>query len=278
MKKNVPAVTTPHNNFFFQVLSRREKSTIFFKRYLPEKVVEMANLDQMTLVESQHMSTGGVSLYNDILYRCPFNNRQTGYFFAVCEHQSTPDAQMPLRLAKYNLAVIESHMKQKHKTFPIVVNPVLYTGKKPWNYSTAFDDYYAHPEIGAQYLHLAPFNLIQLPEDQNDIIYQDQALGLYFAAFRSCRDNDPYTGFAKFMEHNWFPEYFDNLPFVEKEIIARYIGWCVNKEQYDLEKVLTLITKNQQEIRKIMTSVAQQYVNQGIAQGMQMGRGGTSSC
>ena len=271
MKEHGPIVTQPHNNFFLQILSRREKATTFFQRYLPPKILEIANLEQMTFVESQHMSTGGFSLYNDVLYRCPLNNQQMGYFFAVCEHQSTPDKQMPLRLAKYTLAVIEAHLKQKNKTFPIVVHNVLYTGKKKWKYSTAFDDYYAHPEIGAQYLHLAPFNLIQLPKNQNDIIYQDPDLGLYLAAFRSCRDNDPYIGFAKFMEHDWFPACFNKLPAEEKEIIARYIGWCVNKEQYDLEKVLTLITNSKQETEKIMKSVAQQYVEQGVAQGLAQG-------
>lgn len=212
-KESEAVVSTPHNNFFFQLLSRREKAAVFFQRYLPEQIVEIANIPHMTLVESQHMSTGGVSLYNDILYRCPFTNGQTGYFFAVCEHQSTPDKQMPLRLAKYRLAVIESHIKQHSGAFPIVVHTVLYTGAKPWNYSTAFDNYYTHPALGAQYLHVAPFNLIQLLEDQNDIIYQDKTLGLHFAAFRSCRDYDPYTGFAKFMEHDWFQEYFEHLPF-----------------------------------------------------------------
>ncbi len=56
------------------------------------------------------------------------------------------------------------------------------------------------------------------------------------------------------------------------KIIARYIGWCINKEQYDLEKVLTLITNSKQETEKIMKSVAQQYVEQGVAQGVQIGR------
>ena len=214
MKQNVPAVITPHNNFFFQVFSRKEKATTFFHQYLPEKIVNMGDIENMTLVQSQHMSTGGVSLYNDILlYRVPLINGQKGYFLAVFEHQSTPDQQMPLRLLKYNVAVIEAHLKQKNKTFPIVVNTVLYTGKQPWKHSTSFDDYYTYPELGAQFLHLAPFHLIHLPEDQNDLIYQDQTLGLYFAAFRSCRDNDPYTGFAKFMEHDWFPAYFNHLPF-----------------------------------------------------------------
>ena len=60
-------VRAPHNNFFFQLLSRREKATVFFQRYLPAKILEVAAIEKMTLVESQHMRIGGFSLYNDIL-------------------------------------------------------------------------------------------------------------------------------------------------------------------------------------------------------------------
>ncbi len=35
---------------------------------------------------------------------------------------------------------------------------------------------------------------------------------------------------------------------------------CINKEQYDLEKVLTLLIENKQATEKIIKSVAQQYV------------------
>ena len=64
-----------------------------------------------------------------------------------------PDAFAPL---KYDTATIEAHLKQGHKQFPVVVNMVVYHGNKPWNYSTAFADYYENPELGAQNLYMAP--------------------------------------------------------------------------------------------------------------------------
>jgi hypothetical protein len=83
-KKN--NIKTPHNNFFIQVLSRKEKAIAFFAKYLPKLILEIANLKQIELVESKHMSDAGFSLYNDILYRCPLGKDQIGYFFVVCEH------------------------------------------------------------------------------------------------------------------------------------------------------------------------------------------------
>ena len=66
--KNVPNITTPHNNFFLQVFSRKEKAIAFFQKYLPKAILKIADLNQIELVESKHMSDAGFSLYNDILY------------------------------------------------------------------------------------------------------------------------------------------------------------------------------------------------------------------
>jgi predicted transposase YdaD len=89
--KDTPNITTPHNNFFVQVLSRKEKAIAFFQKYLPQSILEIADLKQIDLVESKHMSDAGFSLYNDVLYKCQLGEAQLGYFFALCEHQSTPD-------------------------------------------------------------------------------------------------------------------------------------------------------------------------------------------
>ena len=71
-------------------MSRREKALAFFGRCLPEQLLTMIDLDTLTLYESKHVSDAGVSLYNDVLYRCEFNEGQTGYLFSMSEHQSTP--------------------------------------------------------------------------------------------------------------------------------------------------------------------------------------------
>lgn len=261
----IPQITTPHNNLFFQVLSRKEKAIPFFEKYLQKPILKAAtNLDQIELAESKHMSDGGISLYNDILYRCPLGKDQLGYFFIMCEHQSTPDPNMPLRLMEYNVATIRGHLKQGHKKYPVIVNTVLYTGNPPWNYSTDFNDYYANPSLGSQYLTIAPFNLVQLPENTHESIYIDKDLGFCFAAFYCGRSRDPYVELEKFKQIPAFKNYFNGLSIEERVLFGRYIALCVDRNRYTLEKIVNLMIINEQEKEKFMRSVAQEYIEQGI--------------
>jgi predicted transposase YdaD len=268
----VKIIGTPHNDFFVQVMSRKDKAIAFFKRYLPPAILELADLNQIELVESHHISNQGVSLYNDILYRCPLGNGQIGYFFAVCEHQANPYVQMPFRLLKYDVGAIETHLRQGHKELPIVANIVVYHGKRPWNHSTALVDYYANPELGAQYLYMAPFTLVNLPAIPAEEIYRDKELGFCFEAFRCTRTPDPYQAFAASMHVPTFQQYFQSLPDELKDIALIYLGKCIDKRQHSLEELINLVATNIQEKERIMTSIAHSYLQQGISKGRQEGR------
>jgi hypothetical protein len=147
------------------------------------------------------MSDVGLALYNDVLYKCPLEKGQIGYFFCVAEHQSIPEKYMPLRLLKYNAATIEGHLKQGNKDFPVVVNIVVYTGKKPWNYPTSFNDHYTYPPLGAQYLSMAPFTLVKLPRDTSHPLYTDKDLGFCWTAFYCGKEKDAYHSFAKLRKY-----------------------------------------------------------------------------
>ena len=268
----MPITKTPHNDFFYQVMSRQDKALAFFERYLPVPIREMADLSQLELCQSKHLSDEGISLYNDVLYRCPLAKDQMGYLFAICEHQSSPHAQMPLRLLKYDTATIEDHLKQGHKQFPVVVNIVLYHGKKPWNYSTAFADYYQNPDLGAQNLYMAPFTLVNLPAKRAEEIYKDKELGFCFEAFRCTSASDPYQAFSASLNGPIFKEHFQKLPLALKHLVLGYLGQCVDKELHTLEELVDLVTSNKKEKEEIMTSIAQGYIQQGMQQGMRATR------
>ena len=60
--------TTPHNDFFFQVMSRKEMARAFFERYLPVAIRDQAGLSQLARCESKPLSDQGISPYNDVLY------------------------------------------------------------------------------------------------------------------------------------------------------------------------------------------------------------------
>lgn len=266
---------TPHNDFFYQVMSRKDKAKAFFERYLPKQVLAMTNLEAITLVESKHVSDAGISLYNDVLYKCMLQEGQVGYLYAMCEHQSTPEAQMPLRLLKYNIAAIEKHLKENKGPFPVVVNIVLYHGKTPWNYSTSFVDYYANSSLGKAFLYMAPFTLVNIPALSTPAIYSDGALGFCFEAFRCTSNPDPYEAFAISMREPIFKEHFDALPKALRNLVLAYLGKCIDREKHSLEDLITLTTSNEKEKEGIMITIAdaigQEYMQQGMQRGMQQG-------
>jgi predicted transposase YdaD len=264
-------INTPHNNFFIQVLSRKDKGTAFLSKNLPKSMLPIASLKQTEIIESKHMSDTGRSLYNDIIYGCPLDQGKRGYLICPIEHQSTPEKHMPLRLGKYKLAIIDARVKQGSKQAPVVVHIVLYTGARPWNYSTAFTDYYADPSLGSQYFYMAPFILVQLPEGDNkeDPVYLDEDLGFFFAAFYCGRSQDPYAEFEEFKQIPEFRQHFNSLPLSLRRIVGNYLSACINRKSYNLEKIVNLVIINDQEKEEFMQTVAQEYIDQGLQKGQQ---------
>ncbi len=252
-------------------MSRKDKAMTFFERYLPEKVLAMTNLETISLAESKHISDDGISLYNDVLYKCAFNEGQSGYLFAMCEHQSTPESQMPLRLLKYNLAVIEKHRKQDQGKFPVIVNIVLYHGSTPWIYSTAFADYYANPTLGKEFLDMAPFTLMNIRQLPHQVTRQDEELGFCFEAFRCTSHTDPYEAFQDAIMDPIFKVYFDALSKELRNLVLSYLGNCIDRNKHSLTDLVTLVSSNPQEKEEIMTSIAQAIRQEGMQQGMQQG-------
>jgi predicted transposase YdaD len=267
----MPISPTPHNDFFYQVMSRKDKAKTFFERYLPKAVQEITNLEAITLAESKHVSDAGISLYNDVLYRCEFNEGQPGYLFAMCEHQSTPESQMPLRLLEYNTMTIRQHLKQGQEQFPIIINSVVYHGSKPWNYSTAFADYYANPTLGKEFLDMAPFTLINIPALPVSTIRQDEELGFCFEAFRCTSHTDPYEAFQEAVMDPIFKVYFDALSKELRNLVLSYLGNCIDRNKHSLEDLINLVSSNPQEKEEIMTSIAQAIRQEGMQEGMQQG-------
>ena len=266
-------VTTPHNDLFVQIFSSKEKAVAFLKQQLPLIVRQTADLDHIAQVESKHLSELGVTSYNDIVYRAPFKGGQPGYYLLIIEHQSTPDAEMPIRLLTYDTAVIKDHCKQCHDTYPIPVNIVLYTGSRRWKHAIAFDQHYDHPELGAQYLHLAPFTLVQLPTDKSDPLYIDKHLGYCYAAFYCGRKgSNAYKVFQEFKAIPAFRAYFEKLPLKERIQAGTYIAIFTNDSEEELENLVTSIIINEKERKKFMRTLAQRYRQEGMLRGMQKER------
>ncbi|MEM7173687.1 MAG: Rpn family recombination-promoting nuclease/putative transposase [Bacteroidota bacterium] len=160
--------STPHNDFFYEVMSKKDLAQAFFHKYLPQKLKKVVNLNKIDLCESKNVILEGKSLYKDMLYKCTGPQNQTAYLYALCEHQSHLEKHMPLRILEYNTRVIRTHIKQENSGYPLFANFVVYHGKAPWKYSTRLGDYYENKILGEQRLFMAPFTLINLSGEDEE--------------------------------------------------------------------------------------------------------------
>ena len=248
----------------------------FFERYLPDKVLEKINLKDIAIAESKHKDDLGKGLQNDILYQCKLKKKRTDSLFIMCEHQSTPDKKMPLRLLKYDIATIEQHFKQGHDKFPLMTHIVLYHGKQPWNYSTTFADYHENPEWGKElWMDMAPYAFTDVLRMSKEELKKDKKLGFFFIPLQCTSYRDPYKAFKSFTQEATVKTYFATLHEEIRDLVLIYLGSCINRNKYSIKDVVKLISRNPQETIDIMISITQaigqEYEQRGRQEGIQEG-------
>ena len=77
-KKASKPFNTPHNDFFGQLMNRKEIAIAFFNRFLPPYILSQADFSTLRIEESKHIMLGGVKLYNDIIYSLTLVPRTKG--------------------------------------------------------------------------------------------------------------------------------------------------------------------------------------------------------
>lgn len=103
----------------------------------------------------------------DLLFSVNFNG-DPGYIYLLLEHTSKPDRFLPYRMLQYTLGIMDQHLKKledqkvRDKKLPLIVPLILYTGKKPYTYSTDLFELFGKERDLAKTTFLNPFQLIDL--------------------------------------------------------------------------------------------------------------------
>ena len=105
------------------------------QKHLPAELVKRIDIDSVQLTNKSFVSEEMKELHSDVIYKCNIDNKQ-GYIYYEIEHQSTPDKWLPLRIASYNIQLMQQHINEGHKTLPIIINEIIYAGtESPYPYT-----------------------------------------------------------------------------------------------------------------------------------------------
>lgn len=137
----------------------------FLKVHLAPEIYDKCDIDSLTIESGSYIEEDLKVHCSDVVYK--LNLKENGgcaYIYTLIEHQSSPDELMPLRILRYQLAIIQQHL-DKHKdaaVLPIVAPMVFYNGtKSPYPYKCDIAELFANQDI-YKTVQLGKFHLIDL--------------------------------------------------------------------------------------------------------------------
>jgi predicted transposase/invertase (TIGR01784 family) len=259
---------SPHDRFIRSVFTNPKIVREFFEAHLPPKVKEAIDLNTIEPQKDSFIDDKLRQQISDILFATKFNN-EDGYIYCLLEHASSPDKMLPLRLVKYMSAIIEQHLKKTEgNKLPIIYPLVLYTGQKPFPYSTDLFDLYGVNNKLAREIMGRPTQLIDLAQASDDDLKKYFWFGAAALIAKHIKDPDILPTLKVAID---LFRKIENLG--EKQYIEEYVYVTLSyiveaAEIKDKEAFIETIRRGLTEIDedKIMT-LAEQWKQEGLEKG-----------
>jgi len=146
-------IISPHDKLFRETWSNVEVARDFLLHYLPEKVLNVIDLDTLEISKESFVEKELKDYFSDIFYKINLEG-EPGYIYFLLEHKSYQDKLIHLQLLEYLLKIWQLHLKQsKVKRLPIIIPLVLYHERRKWSAGRKFSSLLSGPkEVLVEYI------------------------------------------------------------------------------------------------------------------------------
>src|SRR5688572_13590930 len=139
-----------HDKFFKAILLDRDSARSFFKTHLHPSLLAIIDLSCLEPMVQELVDAGLKVFIRDVVYRSRIKGTKE-YIYLCCEHQSSVDKALPVRLARYNALLMDWHFKNVENKIPLIVNLCLYHNKrKRYPHPVYIKDYYRDISLAKQ--------------------------------------------------------------------------------------------------------------------------------
>ena len=144
-------ISQPQDKLAKEYLTNIEIGKDFLTIYLEKELLQKCDLSTLKIVPNTFITDDIKSLYADVIYKVKLkDNKGVMYAYVLIEHQSTLDDLMPLRILKYQVAILENFVKENGKNccLPLVPAFVYYSGKvRSYPYKTSINELFCKKRV-----------------------------------------------------------------------------------------------------------------------------------
>ena len=255
-----------HDHFFKKSMSRINVACEFFENALPADILQKVYLNTLKALPTSFIDNTLSEGVVDLLYSVDFKGA-TGYLWVLCEHQSTPDRLITLRMQKYMLRICSDHLKKNPSAkLPLIYSMLLYTGKAKYNTPLSFWELFEEPESAKKFF-TKPVQLIDVSKLTEEELKSKAYAGLMLHFLQKIHEKEILPYIKAYKE---IIKMISEKDFTYIEDLLKYV--LEKGESKRMEKVLLTfqetVTGNKRG--KVMT-IAEQLKEQGRIAGMQIG-------
>jgi predicted transposase/invertase (TIGR01784 family) len=241
----------------------------FIRNYLPSDLSSRLDWATLKLQSGAYTDEALRGSESDLLYSVQID-QSPALLYCLFEHQSTPDAWMPLRLLRYILGIWEQYRKQNPacKKLPPVLPLVLFQGGATWTADLSLSGLIDIPDGFAPYQPefrhlLVDLNHIDSEELPGTLMVKASLLALKASHQGMCHELPRlFRLFAEMTEQD------SSLGMLRA--LLRYI--CSVDTDVDLTEYIKQVEANNvPRLEKEFMTIAEQLRKEGRQQGMQQG-------
>lgn len=261
-KKPSNAGKSSHDKFYRGYMINKKAARELIMHYAPEEWRAQMNLATLAYCKTDFVEPSLKNKHADILYSVEMKNGRSGYCYLLIEHQSTNDKMMMLRMRRYQLNIIEQHLKSTNdKYIPTIFPFVVYNGLKQYTAPRNWFDLYA-PEERAfnKKLSQSPCVLIDIQRIPDEQLRTHAHVGYMLWLLKHI-----FKGFLYDIINSY--KDFNNLTDRELNLGIQYI--FEYRDIKDMKDVDTLLESNRLEhdIKERVMTIAENLIERGIVQG-----------
>jgi len=192
-------VHSPHDKLFKSSMADLRVAREFFEHYLPPSVRDLVDLNSLELEQGSYIDESLKLSNSDVLYTINISGKP-GFLYLLCEHQSSIDKLMPLRLWQYIIAIWAEYLKKtQSETLPLVIPIVFYHGQGPYIGARDIQSLIDAPEDLIKRL-FEPFHLIDSHDLCDDALREQKWAGIMAFVLKHARARDFMVFMQSFIE------------------------------------------------------------------------------
>ncbi|MFE8665881.1 Rpn family recombination-promoting nuclease/putative transposase [Serratia nevei] len=265
MKKN----PTPHDATFRQFLTQPEIARDFMEIHLPAELRAICDLSTLKLESGSFVENDLRQYFSDVLYSLKTTDGADGYVHVLIEHQSSPDKHMAFRLIRYAVAAMQRHLDAGHKTLPLVIPVLFYTGKRsPYPYSTNWLQEFDDPTLAGK-LYTGNFPLVDVTVIPDEEIMGHRSMAALTLLQKHIRQRD-LAELTDRLSAILLAGYLSSPQVISLIHYIIQAGESANAEAFVRELALR-VPQHEEELMTIAQQLEQKGIEKGIEQGIQLG-------